>query len=400
MAAREDLYTKLVKWRGAAARAGQNGLSGSAVQLAAEVGIHLLLGAVLAGGVVFDGCAPFGIAMVAAAGTGLCGGGALLGAGFGYLTLLPFSDGLRYLSAAILTFAVAFAFYDVKPLRRPWAMAVVAGVMNGCTGFIYLADSPWSAADVVYFLTELGITVGASFCFRQVLLPLRQSRDDRELSDKQRISLLVMVCCVLISLSSLYFWKDISLGRSAAVLCVLAGAWKGGSAMGALLGVTIGLSMDLAGGQPPLYAMAWGLAALAAGSCRGKARHSAAIAFVLGNAAATLWTWESGMRISVLYEVFLGSITFMALPERLWKHLVPLVASQYQSAAGQVGQEYVRRRLEATAGAFRSLYESMRGAFRAPANDNDVAAVFDRAAYRVCRKCSLRMSCWEREYVN
>ena len=400
MAAREDLYTRLVKWRGAAVRAGQTGLSGTAVQVMAEVGIHLLLGAVLAGGVIFDGCAPFGVAMVAASGTGLCGGGALLGAGFGYLTLLPFSDGLRYLSAAILTFAVAFAFYDVKLLRRPWAMALVAGAMNGSTGLVYLADSPWRTADVVYFLMETVLTVGTSYCFRQVLLPLRQSGDDRELNDRQRLSLLVMVCCALISLSGLYVWKDISLGRSAAVVCILAGAWKGGGAMGALLGVTIGIAMDLAGGQQPLYAMAWGLAALAAGSCRGKARHSAAIAFVLGNAAATLWTWESGMRISVLYEVFIGSVTFMALPERLWKSLAPLVAGANSGGAGQVGQDYVRRRLEETAGAFRSLYESMRGSFRAPSNDNDVAAVFDRAACRVCRKCSLRLSCWEREYVN
>ena len=72
--------------------------------------------------------------------TGLCGGAALLGAGFGYLTLLGFSDALRYLSAAILTFAVGFAFYDMKLFQRPWTMPGVAGLMNGCTGFIYLSQ--------------------------------------------------------------------------------------------------------------------------------------------------------------------------------------------------------------------------------------------------------------------
>lgn len=60
----------------------------------AEVGIHLMLAAVLAGAEVFGGFAPFGVAMVGASGTGLCGGAALLGAGFGYLTLLGFSDAL------------------------------------------------------------------------------------------------------------------------------------------------------------------------------------------------------------------------------------------------------------------------------------------------------------------
>lgn len=400
MAAREDLHTKLVRWRGTAAHIGQTGLSAPAVQLLAEVGIHFLLGAVLAGAVVFDSTAPFGVALVAASGTGLCAAGALVGTGFGYLTLLSFSDALRYFSAAILTFAVAFAFYDVKLLRRPWSMALVAGAMNGCTGFVYLSQGGWRTEDVVYFITELAMTVGAAFCFRQVLLPLRQTREDRELTGRWRLSMLVLTCCVLISLSGLYLWKDVSLGRGMAVVCALACAWKGGVPVGAVMGVSLGLAMDLAAGDTPLYAMAWGLAALAAGACRGKARLSAALAFVLANAAATLWTWDNGMRVSILYEVFLGSVVFMAVPESLWKGLGALAVPQRPGAMSRCGQAYVQRQLEATAAAFRSLYESMRGAFRAPANDNDVAVVFDRAACKVCRKCSLRLNCWEREYVN
>ena len=100
MAAREDLKMRLTRLRGQTARLGRTGLSGPAVLRTAEVGIHLMLAAVLAGAEVFGGFAPFGVAMVGASGTGLCGGAALLGAGFGYLTLLGFSDALRYLSAA------------------------------------------------------------------------------------------------------------------------------------------------------------------------------------------------------------------------------------------------------------------------------------------------------------
>ena len=105
------------------------------------------------------------------------------------------------------------------------------------------------------------------------------------------------------------------------------------------------------------------------------------------------------MRISILYEVFVGSVVFMALPEKLWRDLAPLVRT-HTTTGDTYGQDYVKQRLEQTAAAFRSLYESMRGSFRAPRNDNDVAVVFDRAACRICRRCTLRLSCWEREYVN
>ena len=399
MAAREDLRAKLIKWRGSAAQAGLGRLGAPAAGLLCEGGIHFLLGAVLSGAVVLGSSAPFGVAMAAASGTGLCGAAALVGVCFGYLTLLPFSAALRYISAAILTFALAFAFYDVRLLRRPWAMPLAAGVLSAATGLVALSRGGWPPEKAARFLTEIVMTAGGAYCFRQVLAPMRRGRDDREMNDRRRFSLLVLVCCVLVSLSGLSLW-ELSLGRSLGALCVLAGAWKGGAAAGAVLGLSLGLSMDLASGEAPLYAMAWGAAALAAGACAERPRAASAAAFAAADALAVLWTWESGLRFSILYEVFLGSVAFMALPERAWDGLVPLVCPRQDIPPGQWGQSYARQQLRAAAGAFRALYESLRGAFRAPDNDNDVAVVFDRAACKVCRRCSLRTSCWEREYVN
>ena len=70
------------------------------------------------------------------------------------------------------------------------------------------------------------------------------------------------------------------------------------------------------------------------------------------------------------------------------------------SPADRRAQGRVQRRLEEAAQAFRTLYDTMRASFRPPQNDNDVATVFDRAACQVCRTCSLRSNCWERDYVS
>ena len=80
MTARESIHGKLNKLRQQSKQTGQIRLSASALTLWAEAGIHLLLAAVLAGAVIFEGYSPFGVALVGAAGSGLCGGAALLGA--------------------------------------------------------------------------------------------------------------------------------------------------------------------------------------------------------------------------------------------------------------------------------------------------------------------------------
>lgn len=74
----------------------------TALLRSADVLIHVLLSSVLSGAVVLGQSAPLGVAMAGASGSGLCGAAALSGACFGYMTLLGFSDGLRYAAAAIL----------------------------------------------------------------------------------------------------------------------------------------------------------------------------------------------------------------------------------------------------------------------------------------------------------
>lgn len=401
MAGKETVRAKLDRLRGRSSRGEKVSVDASALLRFADGGIHFLLSAVLAGAVIFGDYAPFGVALVGAAGSGVCGAAALVGACFGYLTLLGFTGGLRYISASMLTFAVNFAFYDMKLLRKPWAMPIVAGLFNGVTGFIYLSEAGWRTEDVIYFFTECFLTVAASWCYRQLLLPLRTGRGEGLLSPQRRVSLVVLACTLLMSLSPLTLFEDVSLGRSLAVVLVLSAAWQGGSSAGAVLGIPVGLSMDLAANGVPLYAMAYGLSGLAAGAFRLKSRLRAALAYVLANGGAVLWTWDKGLPISILYEVFLGSVAFLLLPERPLRRLGVWMAPEPRAPAiDRRAQARVQRRLEEAAQAFRTLYDTMRASFRPPQNDNDVATVFDRAACQVCRSCTLRANCWERDYVS
>ena len=108
MTARESIHAKL-KYLNHPPRAARRAISShSALALGAQGVIHLLLAAVLTNAIVMEDRAPFGVALVAASGSGLLGGSALLGACFGYLSMADFSAALRYCAAVILVFAVSF----------------------------------------------------------------------------------------------------------------------------------------------------------------------------------------------------------------------------------------------------------------------------------------------------
>ncbi len=283
-------------------------LTPSPLAVLSEAGIHFLLAAVLAGAVVFGERAPLGVAFVAAAGSGLFGASALVGACFGSLTALDFSPGLRYASAAILAFAIHFAFYDWKPLRRPWAMPLVAGVLVGFTGFIVQSQTGWRTVSAAYLVLETALVMAASWAFRGALAPMVRRRKDRPSAAARRVGPLALLCACLTAIAPMEVF---------------------------------GIPM---------------LAVAGVGAC-----------------ALTLFAPER----------VLGWLGIWSAPE---------------AAADLRAQRLVHQKLERTAQAFRTLCDSLRSAFRGPDNDNDVSTVFDRAAGRQCRACTLRDRCWKTDY--
>lgn len=400
MAAKDTLRARAARMREEMEETGRLVLRAPALVRGAECTMRFLLGAVLSGAEVFGGYAPFALGMVGASGSGLDGFAALVGACFGYLTFQGFADGLRYAAAAILIFSVAFAFYDIRPYRKVWFMPAASALMDAITGFVYLSDGGWTAQGFIFFATEVLFAGASAYFYRMAFSPWTDNREDEPLTLRQTVSLLILAGTVLLTLSRITVLGDLSLGRTAAALAVMLCAGAGGIGPGATVGVSLGIGMDLASGGLPFYSMAYALAGVMAGIFHRQGRFVTALSYVLANAVAVLWTWNSAAQISLLYEVFIASVLFLLTPQRALRQVQALLVRQTRQDTQSKARDYVRLRLERTAQAFHTLHDTLRTQFSAaPVNDNDTAAIFDRAANRVCKNCSLQLACWQRDYV-
>ncbi len=396
------------KWKTRAARVGEELTETGRVVLraptlarGAECAMRFLLGAVLAGGELFGGYAPFGVGLVACSGSGMDGLCALLGAAMGYLSFRGFVEGLRYAAACVLVFSVAFAFYDVKFYARSWFMPLVAAAMDAVTGFVYLSDAAWRPAQVAFFATEVLLAGASAYFYRLAFSPWKSKREDAPLTARQTVSLFFLLGTLLVAMAGITFFGGLSLGRVLAVLLVLAAAHTGGMGLGAAAGVAAGIGMDLAATGTPFYTMAYGFSGLLTGAGWKQGRLFGAITYAVTNAVAVLWTWDMEPRISGLYEVFIASVFFLLLPEAWLRRLSAIVTHEKTRDTERRALEYVREKLSDTAKAFRSVRDSLRASFPERGwNDEDPSAVFDRTAERVCRKCALRNTCWEHDYVS
>ena len=362
----------------------------------AETAIGFLLGGVLSGAELFGVYAPFGVAAVAAAGSGLTGFGTLCGACLGYLCLEGLTDGMRYAASAILVYSVAFAFYDMRIYRRGWCMPAIAALLCAATGFICRAGMPWRRMDLLYYVTEVAFAALAAYGYAGFFARWPAALDElRQMAPREAAGLLALSATLLMSLARVELLETFSLGRLLAVLGLLLCARRGVGG-GVLAGACAGAALDLASGEPPFFSLAFSLAGLSAGLCRGRAKPAAAILCLLSCAAAALWCRTGDLRTGLIWESLAGGILFCVLPFRAGEpEGLPLAGGGWTGADAHA---VASRRMEDMACAVHGLHETVRDSLTETGAGENPAEVFTRTAESVCRRCVRNLACWQKDY--
>ena len=127
---------------------------------------RFLLAAALSGAEVMGGHALFGLALVGVCRPGGQGLAALLGAALGYLSFWGFVGGLRYIAAAMMTYAVALALGEFQIYHCRWFMPLATAALNGLVGFVYQSAAGWTQAGAVGWAMEVVLTGAAVYFFR------------------------------------------------------------------------------------------------------------------------------------------------------------------------------------------------------------------------------------------
>ena len=376
------------------------GLSVPTVMKLSDCGVRFLLSAVLAGAELMGGHALFALALVAVCRPGAEGFAALAGAALGYLSFRGVVEGLRYIAASMMVYAVALALGEFELYRRPWFMPAVAAAVNGMVGFVYQSAAGWGGGAAVGFVTEVALTAGTVCLYRQAFDLWEKRRPGGEVSAPQLAGAITLCATLLMTLTRVTVAGGWSLGRVLCVPIVLIAAWRGGAGLGAAAGVAAGLAMGFSAGLPAYYTLIYALPGLVAGIFVKQSRLMCAAAYALSGAAAILWTWELGPGAALAWELAAGTAVFLLLPDRLLRRLSALARQEEPEGEDVRARQFAVDRLKQTAEAFRAVSGGLRTAFQAPAvpNDGDAARVFDRAADRVCVKCKQKERCWQREY--
>lgn len=331
---------------------------------------------------VFGGYAPLALGMIGASGAGLRGVSALIGASAGAVLFLPFSHALRTFAAGVLIFTANNAFFDLKLYKKRAFLPLLCAGMMFSVEFVYvLRDGVGEAANclMALLLCALGAMSGRALL----------STGDKEKEDHPYAPLFILLG-VLMAASSFETADGFAPGRILSMLAVLLFAFERGSAFAIPAALCIGLGMDLgAGGGSFVHAASYAFSAVLVNVTARGNRVASALWFALSILCFAL-PMNAHAGLVLLYEGLAATLLFLLIPSRFLrgKRLCSDEAAQEDAA--------VRRKIAASAAALRELYDSI--ARPRTLTEENPAAIFDRAAEKVCRGCALCSYCWEKEY--
>ena len=331
---------------------------------------------------VFGGYAPLALGMIGASGAGLRGVSALIGASAGAVLFLPFSHALRTFAAGVLIFTANNAFFDLKLYKKRAFLPLLCAGMMFSVEFVYvLRDGVGEAANclMALLLCALGAMSGRALL----------STGDKEKEDHPYAPLFILLG-VLMATSSFETADGFAPGRILSMLAVLLFAFERGSAFAIPAALCIGLGMDLgAGGGSFVHAASYAFSAVLVNVTARGNRVLSALWFALSILCFAL-PMNAHAGLVLLYEGLAATLLFLLIPSRFLrgKRLCSDEAAQEDAA--------VRRKIAASAAALRELYDSI--ARPRTLTEENPAAIFDRAAEKVCRGCALCSYCWEKEY--
>ena len=353
-------------------------------------GGYALMGLAMGVGRLFSGCGPYGTALVAAAGTELEGIFCLLGASVGYLLAGGVFPGIRYVAAAFLVYTVGFTTRWLKCREREWFMPVVTVAALGITGGLFYQELMSGMPGLMRIFLETVLGGGCAYFFGTALSGEEVTTEAGE--TRRGISVAVLCACLLLGAARIKIMGTLSVGRTAAMVVVMAAGFCGGALPGSVAGTALGFGMDMAGGGTLFYAGAYALAGLVSGLLHRYGRLAFCACFCAANAVAVLLGHSGGLRVEALYECFGAAVVFLMLPQAVLTPVGQLL--RVGRGRGETAfRLYQANRLNHLGEGFRKLYECAARESAAP--EQDPSAVFDRAADAVCRVCGGKERCWK-----
>lgn len=309
-------------------------------------------------------------------------------------------------AAAMLLFNVAILPFKNQKSRLSFTYGI-AGFMSVLIPqmvMVYLQG--FLLYDLLRGIFHAFIVFALTFIFRNVTCLMNDLKKRQVFTNEEMISLCIIAALALSGLGEMQVF-GFAIKNILSILLILMFSFKCGSGVGAAVGISVGLIISMSSTSTPLVIGCYGFCGLLAGVFRNLGKTGSSLGFVMGNIVLTLYLNGSTDPLIYLKEIIVAVSVFLILPNKY----IDLLTGKFERNGDTCMdkrsyslriKEMTIEKLNKFSRAFNELAKTFTeiSETKVVADKQDISALFDRVADRVCKDCSLCMHCWDRNFYN
>ncbi len=313
----------------------------------------------------------------------------------GYLTLFDMTVAAKYLIAAAMYLIFLFAAgRDGEDITTTAAVSA-AGSSVALANLIHMVWHGFSAGGVLILFCDVGLCILSGLIFEKNKGILRGKKNALfTMNNEEKLSLAILASIMLVGFSDIridgYFSASGIIGLWATAVFALCGGGGCGAVCGAICGLLSGTDGMF------ICSAIFAICGIAGGIAAKLGKTSVGVVMSVTAAALLLVCGADGIGLVGYIDIPLFLIATILTPDYFIRSIKRMSGVGKPYTDEQRCTEYVKSRLSSAADSFRNLSDTFLDLSdkHNTVDMEDVSALFDGVADRVCRECSRMSDCW------
>lgn len=319
------------------------------------------------------------------------------------LLLTPEVNSFRYalmlLCAVLVDKFISITFPKLE--RRKYRPYLIFGV-SFVFSWIFILFTNFTPYDVLLTVFEAFISAVFYLIYKKGMPLFTSSSRKHFFTSEDTTAAAIMITCAIAGIGNLVLPFSIYIKNIIGVLAVLLFSMMGNLGLASQAAALMGLATGISGNNMGIFLATYVLNGFCCSVFSKYGKLTCILGFTIGNIVTSIFLVEERLMVIGFPEIAIASVLFVLIPDKFFDRIFKNVqnsSSEYDKAA--IIKDIATVKLDRLGLAFRKLSDTILSAMNKtkPANLNDMGALFDAVADKVCKKCALRSYCWQKDYT-
>ena len=344
---------------------------------------------------IIGGISPFAASFLLATGNGISTLGFALFGIFSNIYINRYKYVLSILFANVSHTLMKLLFPSLKSEKYSPFVLFFTSVIFG-TVFIIFTD--FVLYDILLILLEAFLSVVFYFVTKN-FINFSNKRNKRFFTNEELSAPLIILCVIIAGIGNIYLPYGFSFKNIICIYLILSVSLYANMGTTAQIAVFLSIAAGHGSDYFPFFISSYAIASLFGSVFSKYGKIAASLGFTIGNIIITVLLVERSYMVISFHEIAISSLLFVLTPEKLLGKLNYIFKGRItETDNAHTIKNIATVKLERLAGAFKKLSDTISSTNSKETNTINTVTIYDSVADKVCRKCTMRFYCWQKDY--